>query len=277
MGGLHPTSVSAAVAGGVAMGTLHVVTGADHISAVASLAVGNSPSRAFALGARWGAGHSVGLLCVFLFLLALRVETDEAFMRVASRWMGLGVGAFMVALGVYGVLEVDQRLRDAERDGDALPDADDPERARLVSHASKKNDDEDATVSDDEKTKRRGMNAEFGDHSKDGRKPSSFLTGSLAVLAGVVHGAAGPGAVLGVLPAMALRDEPLVIGYFCGFIVATVLAMGLFAAGWGAGTRALGERGGERVKRGLAMCSSVLCVVVGIAWAAFSVTGVRMD
>jgi len=25
------------------------------------------------------------------------------------------------------------------------------------------------------------------------------------------------------------------------------------------------------------MCSSVLCVVVGIAWAAFSVTGVRMD
>jgi hypothetical protein len=275
MGGLHPTSVSAAVAGGVAMGTLHVVTGADHISAVASLAVGNSPSRAFALGARWGAGHSVGLLCVFLFLLALRVETDEAFMRVASRWMGLGVGAFMVALGVYGVLEVDQRLRDAERDGDALPDADDEERARLVT-SSKQNDDEDATVSDDEKTKRRGMNAS-SDHSKDGRKPSSFLTGSLAVLAGVVHGAAGPGAVLGVLPAMALRDEPLVIGYFCGFIVATVLAMGLFAAGWGAGTRALGERGGERVKRGLAMCSSVLCVVVGIAWAAFSVTGVRMD
>ena len=174
------------------MGTLHVVTGADHISAVASLAVGNSPSRAFALGARWGAGHSVGLLCVFLFLLALRVETDEAFMRVASRWMGLGVGAFMVALGVYGVLEVDQRLRDAERDGDALPDADDPERARLVT-SSKKNDDEDATVSDDEKTKRRGMNAS-SDHSKDGRKPSSFLTGSLAVLAGVVHGAAGPGA-----------------------------------------------------------------------------------
>ena len=99
------------------MGTLHVVTGADHISAVASLAVGNSPSRAFALGARWGAGHSVGLLFVFVVLLALRLETDEAFMRVASRWMGLCVGAFMVALGVYGVREVDQRLRDAERDG----------------------------------------------------------------------------------------------------------------------------------------------------------------
>ena len=127
------------------MGTLHVVTGADHISAVASLAVGNSPSRAFALGARWGAGHSVGLLFVFVVLLALRLETDEAFMRVASRWMGLCVGAFMVALGVYGVREVDQRLRDAERDGGG-EDGRDEERARLFA-ATK----ETRALDDDEK------------------------------------------------------------------------------------------------------------------------------
>ena len=93
----------------------------------------------------------------------------------------------------------------------------------------------------------------------------------------MVHGAAGPGAILGVLPAMALRDEPLVLGYFCGFVGAVVVAMGAFAAGWGAGTRALGRRGGARVARGLAMCSSVLCVVVGVAWAALSVTGVETD
>lgn len=266
MGGIHPTSVAAAVAGGVAMGTLHVVTGADHISAVASLAVGNSPSRAFALGARWGAGHSVGLLCVFLVLLALRVETDEAFMRVASRWMGLCVGAFMVALGVYGVREVDQRLRDAELADGGGEDGRDEERARLF--AARK--ETDRALDDDEKR----LN-EKNEKNKTGG--SSFLTGWLAVLAGVVHGAAGPGAILGVLPAMALRDEPLVLGYFCGFVGATVVAMGAFAAGWGAGTRALGRRGGARVARGLAMCSSVLCVVVGVAWAALSVTGVETD
>lgn len=266
MGGIHPTSVAAAVAGGVAMGTLHVVTGADHISAVASLAVGNSPSRAFALGARWGAGHSVGLLCVFLVLLALRVETDEAFMRVASRWMGLCVGAFMVALGVYGVREVDQRLRDAEVADGGGEDGRDEERARLF--AARK--ETPPALDDDEKR----LN-EKNEKNKTGG--SSFLTGWLAVLAGVVHGAAGPGAILGVLPAMALRDEPLVLGYFCGFVGATVVAMGAFAAGWGAGTRALGRRGGARVARGLAMCSSVLCVVVGVAWAALSVTGVETD
>ena len=270
MGGIHPTSVAAAVAGGVAMGTLHVVTGADHISAVASLAVGNSPSRAFALGARWGAGHSVGLLCVFLVLLALRVETDEAFMRVASRWMGLCVGAFMVALGVYGVREVDQRLRDAELADGGGEDGRDEERARLF--AARKETDR-AQETDDEKR----LNEKNENDKTGGSGGSSFLTGWLAVLAGVVHGAAGPGAILGVLPAMALRDEPLVLGYFCGFVGATVVAMGAFAAGWGAGTRALGRRGGARVARGLAMCSSVLCVVVGVAWAALSVTGVETD
>ena len=245
------------------MGTLHVVTGADHISAVASLAVGNSPSRAFALGARWGAGHSVGLLFVFVVLLALRLETDEAFMRVASRWMGLCVGAFMVALGVYGVREVDQRLRDAERDGGG-EDGRDEERARLfaATKETRARDDDEKRLALNEKNKTGG---------------SSFLTDRLAVLAGVVHGAAGPGAILGVLPAMALRDEPSVLGYFCGFVGAVVVAMGAFAAGWGAGTRALGRRGGARVARGLAMCSSVLCVVVGVAWAALSVTGVETD
>ena len=250
------------------MGTLHVVTGADHISAVASLAVGNSPSRAFALGARWGAGHSVGLLCVFLVLLALRLETDEAFMRVASRWMGLCVGAFMVALGVYGVREVDQRLRDAERDGGG-EDGRDEERARLFFSAAATK--ETRALDDDEKR----LTLNLASKNKTGG--SSFLTDRLAVLAGVVHGAAGPGAILGVLPAMALRDEPSVLGYFCGFVGATVVAMGAFAAGWGAGTRALGRRGGARVARGLAMCSSVLCVVVGVAWAALSVTGVETD
>ena len=57
---LHPRSVFAAVAGGLAMGTMHVVTGADHLSAVATLSCGNSRMDAFWLGARWGAGHSLG-------------------------------------------------------------------------------------------------------------------------------------------------------------------------------------------------------------------------
>ena len=78
------------------MGTLHVVTGADHIWRWRRSRWATPFSCVRARGAL--GCHSVGLLFVFVVLLALRLETDEA--RVASRWMGLCVGAFMVALGV---------------------------------------------------------------------------------------------------------------------------------------------------------------------------------
>ena len=106
---LHPHSVGGALAGGLLMGAIHVITGADHLSAVASLACGNTRTRAFWLGVRWGAGHSVGLLCVFLVVMALRVDADEGFMDSMEWWMGIAVGTLMFSLGLYGVAVADER------------------------------------------------------------------------------------------------------------------------------------------------------------------------
>jgi hypothetical protein len=242
--GINPSSVWAAVGAGIGMGTLHVVTGADHVSAVASLAVGNTSATAFWLGARWGCGHSVGLLIVFLTLLALRVETNETVMSIANRMMGISVGLFMVALGAYGVFSVDQRLRDA-----------------ATIHR----------VDDEKDEKTRLTSTDANDEPK-----RTTLNSQIAIAVGIVHGAAGPGAVLGVLPAIALRDEPLVFGYFGGFVVAIVFAMGVFAAAWGWATRLLGEKGGVKVQRGLALFSSALCIVVGVVWTSLAVAGTKL-
>ena len=99
----------------------------------------------------------------------------------------------------------------------------------------------------------------------------------LAVFVGVIHGAAGPGAVLGVLPAVALRDPGLVAGYFLGFIVATILTMGAFAAVFGKITKEMGDAGGAGLERGLMMASSGACVVVGVAWIGLTLAGVHLD
>jgi len=56
--------MSASVAGiigkGIAMGILHVLTGPDHLSALATLSANVGQCRAFGLGVRWGLGHSAG-------------------------------------------------------------------------------------------------------------------------------------------------------------------------------------------------------------------------
>ena len=93
---------------------------------------------------------------------------------------------------------------------------------------------------------------------------------------GVVHGAAGPGAVLGVLPAVALRAPRLVVGYFAGFIAATVLTMGAFAMLWGEVTGIAGKRG-RATERTLAFVSSAACVIVGVAFVALTLAGFEPD
>lgn len=115
--------------------------------------------------------------------------------------------------------------------------------------------------------------ASFGIRIPEG----SATTSILALFVGIIHGAAGPGAVLGVLPAVALRDPGMTGGYFFGFIFATILTMGGFAALFGKLTKELGDAGGAVLERRLMIMSSGTCVVVGIAWIGLTLAGVTLD
>ena len=85
---MPPDTWTAAFAGGLLMGVIHVVTGADHLSAVATLSCGNDRYAATVLGVRWGVGHCVGLLVVFLAVLAASEEIDRASVRGVEKHMG---------------------------------------------------------------------------------------------------------------------------------------------------------------------------------------------
>ena len=59
---------------------------------------------------------------------------------------------------------------------------------------------------------------------------------------GIVHGIAGPGGVLGVLPAVELHDKTLAATYLASFCGTSILIMGTFAAGYGELTARVGYR-----------------------------------
>jgi len=93
--------------------------------------------------------------------------------------------------------------------------------------------------------------------------------GVLALLTGLVHGVAGPGGVLGIIPAVQLRQPSLAIVYLGTFCFTSCIVMGCFAAFYGSFSKWLA--GGEdsiSTKRVfiVEVGSASLSLVVGFIW-----------
>ena len=93
-----------------------------------------------------------------------------------------------------------------------------------------------------------------------GRRPNSSF---FSFLYGILHGVAGPGGILGVLPATKLGGFGAFV-YLAGFCFSSVVTMGMFAGAWGEVTRRIGNT--RLLKAVMAGVSSGLSIAVGITW-----------
>jgi hypothetical protein len=230
----------AAIGTGLVAGAAHVVAGADHMAALLPLSVGQR-LRAFGLGARWGIGHSAGVLLVGGLLLVLRERLD---LHVVGAWGERAVGVMLIGLGLLGLrraLRIEIHSHVHEHGGEA--------HAHLHLHAP-------------------AHGAETGHGSAPHRHEHA------ALLAGTLHGIAGTAHVLGVLPALALPGAAASGAYLGGFCLGTVAAMGCFAAlvGW-LGT---GPGSGPRRLRGALLGASGVTLSVGLAWLLLPLLGLGL-
>jgi hypothetical protein len=93
--------VLAATLAGLAAGLIHVLSGPDHLAAVAPLSGGRG--RAWRAGFLWGLGHSGGVLAVGLLALALRGALP---LEALSTWSERVVGVALVGVGLWGFTRV---------------------------------------------------------------------------------------------------------------------------------------------------------------------------
>ncbi len=85
---------------GFGLGLVHVVTGPDHLAAVAPLSV-DARESAWRTGMRWGIGHSSGVALIGVLALALR---EVLPLDAISSWSERVIGLTLICIGAWGLI-----------------------------------------------------------------------------------------------------------------------------------------------------------------------------
>lgn len=218
-----------ALLSGLVAGAVHVVSGPDHLAAIAPLAL-NNWRKALAIGFRWGLGHSSGVL--FVGLLAL-IAREFIPVEALSGWAERFVGVLLIAIGIWGLRRsLKTRLHAHEHTHDGT--------THLHYHAHLH---QDAHVP-----------AERTSHQHS----------HTAFLVGTVHGLAGGSHFLGVVPALLFPTRIQSMLYLTAFAVGTVVGMIAFATALGFAGSKLEARPSHL--RWLTSGASMAAIVLGCYW-----------
>ncbi|HEY5956426.1 MAG TPA: hypothetical protein VIV60_07740 [Polyangiaceae bacterium] len=290
----------AALAGSLA-GLLHVVSGPDHLVAVAPLAM-KRPLLGLRVGVTWGIGHATGVVVVGLLGVLLRSFID---IEALARWAEFVVGFVLVGVGVWAIVQMrkfvlhrhphhhraqslppinehgEQRTSQTEhakahhrhsstdvRMTTSFP----PQRhARdTLSHATTeraRHHDETSPVPQSTlqnsavgepahahiHVHQQGETHDAGAHHRHHTRGSFFV--------GLVHGAAGTGHLLGVLPSLALPPARGIV-YLACYGIAAVVAMGAFGMTMGV----VGHRLRPKLLQCVMLACGVLAIGLGMFW-----------
>jgi hypothetical protein len=94
-----------AIITGFAAGLVHVLSGPDHLAAVAPLAVGKGRSG-WRTGLQWGLGHCGGVLGVGVLALLFR---EWLPLEAISSWSEKLVGILLIGIGAWGICKIFSR------------------------------------------------------------------------------------------------------------------------------------------------------------------------
>ena len=209
---------------GLAAGCLHVVTGPDHLAALAPIAA-NDPARAGRLGALWGLGHGVGVVVLGALGIWAREWID---IDLLSAWSEFIVGFLLIGLGAWAFLMAGRvTLHSHSHVHDQLD-----EHAHFHVHMS-------------------------GDHRVGA---AHGLHSHAALGVGLLHGAAGAGHLFGVLPSLALPANQALI-YLLAYCVAAIGSMGAVGL---ALCKALEGQSMRTIRRTMRTCGLVALAVGGV-------------
>jgi len=233
-----------AVVGGTLAGSLHAISGPDHLAALLPLCTGRAWSRASTTGALWGLGHGVGAALVGALGFALRGALN---MDAVSRYMEVAVGVSIAVIGATGFQEA-------------------REWAHNANNCELEYGDEDLDGSVDSRATANVMMSQC-----DEPPPQDV---GRTQLNGILNGICGTGHVLGVLPALAMPSWTVASAYLVCFGLGTLLAMAIVTGVIGELSLRMGSGLNQRAApANLAMATSIIALTMGGFWTTRALAG----
>lgn len=288
-------------------GLLHVILGPDHLSAIMTMSVfGRSAS--FWRGIRWGIGHSLGIAIVALFVFiigeSLSAEAHAAF----DYWGSIFSGFFMIGLGIHFLKKAPPRIISVGNSFAPFKDeVDDVVVPSILGRSPTHRVTCKPTLSSPSSSAP-SPNLDHYPILREGPlyvSPAHTSTPLLSLVSGVIGGAAGPGALLAILPASYYPDAASSVAYISVFVLVSTIMMGLVAMGYGEMTYRMSSDGGDHAgsqrdditepeelgnqthaagnhaknsssakQRMIYVFSAGISVAVGVAWVALTLAGV---
>ncbi len=236
---------------GLVAGTVHVLSGPDHLTAVAPLVV-SSRRPGWRSGALWGAGHTTGVWIVGALSLAFR---EVLPIERLSAWSERLVGVVLVVIGIWALRRaLTGRLHTHRHQHGAS------EHEHFHVHKPAAAASHPAPAPEHELSPAPAQRAHEPAHRQRAHEHTHAALG-----VGLLHGLAGSSHLLGVLPALALPTTGAAAWYLGAYGAGTILAMASFAGVVGL----IGQRTAGRTLpayRWLLGTSAVAAIGVGCFW-----------
>jgi len=229
------TAVSGAMTGGLFSGSLHAISGPDHLAALIPKCCGQRWYKAVRIGALWGMGHGISatLIGITAFGLKNRLRSSmtvglKQVLARASHATELAVGISIVLIGIMGIREAKEWEEEIEG---GVPQS-------LSSAAV---------------------------------EPGVKTTSARAVVMnGLLHGLSWDGAP-SLAPALALATWSGNLTFLTAYSLGTTLAMAMATTIIGEGTRRAGEVFDRPdIPQKLSLGSSYLAIGIGFIWCALT-------
>jgi ABC-type nickel/cobalt efflux system permease component RcnA len=213
---------------GFIAGVIHVVSGPDHIAAVAPFAA-QKKENTWNVGFFWGIGHTGGVWLVGILALLLR---EILPLELISSWSERLVGVVLIGIGLWGIRRA----------------------LKTKIHYHEHEHDES------------GKHGHFHFHyvGEDHHQTKSHEHTHAPLGVGILHGLAGSSHFLGILPALMLPTQLDAAAYILFFGVGSIIAMSLFSFLIGLFTRKMVTT--LPAYKGMLLTFAFLAIGVGVVW-----------